>query len=230
MKHELPQHPVYRPGTVDFDIWHEAVELNFYKLPDLFEPGDWVLNIGAHTGSIAWRCCQGGARVVAVEPSRENYHLLMHNLRPCWDRLLPIHAAAWRNDQPATTLRFEPNWTPMNTGGGGVMGDKGGEGHDVLALPLDTILQLQKTWRMMVIDCEGSEFACLLTSRELTRVREIAGEYHERHDPRPHADVGQPCTMERLKVVLEESGFAVEVEPAPKNPHMGLFWARRSLS
>lgn len=225
MKHELPQHPVFRPGTVDRDVWVEAVEGNAYRCPDIFEHGDWVLNVGAHTGSVAWRCAMGGARVVAVEPSRENYPLLLHNLRPVWDKVLPVHAAAWRSDQPACTLRFEPNWAPANTGGGGVMGDGGGQGHDVLALPLDDLLRLRPAWRLMVIDCEGAEFACLGSAKELGRVRQIAGEYHERGEVRPHADGVMPHEMAALAAHLEKQGFGVEV--AAKGQGMGLFFAGR---
>lgn len=225
MKHQLPEHPVYRAGTVDRAIWAEAVEANPYGLPDLFQHGDHVLNLGAHTGSVAWRCAVGGAHVVCIEPSRENYHLLCHNLRPVWDRVLPIHAAAWRSDIGATTLRFEPNWQPCNTGGGGVMGDKGGAGYDVLALPLDDVLRWREEWRLLVTDCEGAEFACLYTSRELGRVRQIVGEYHERHESRPHADVGKPCRMDALCEHLAGLGFTVDVEP--KGTGMGLFRAAR---
>jgi len=223
--HATPEHPVFRPGTVDRAIWHEAIELNTYRIPEVFAYGDWVLNVGAHTGSVAWRCAAAGARVVCVEPSRENYHLLCHNLRPVWDRVLPVNAAAWRSDQPAGVIRFEPNWVPANTGGGGVLGDGGGQGYDVLALPLDDLLRLRKVWRLLVTDCEGSEFPALYTSRELGRVREIAGEYHERHEARAHADVGRPFRMPDLAAFLEGLGFAVQAEPTGEG--MGLFRATR---
>lgn len=225
MRHEIPQHPVFRPGTVDRDIWFEAIELNCYDLPDFFHPGDWVMNIGAHTGSVAWRCAMSGARVVCVETARENYHLLLHNLRPVWDRVIPINAAAWRSDQPATVLRFDANWTPANTGGGTVLGDAGGLGHDVVGVPLDLFLQMRPHWRMLVIDAEGSEFPCLYTSRELHRVQEIRGEYHDRGEPRAFADVGIPFCVESLTVHLIQAGFTVEVKE--KGPGMGLFFARR---
>lgn len=226
MRHEIPEHIVCRPGTVDRDIWREAVEMNTYRLPaDVFSPGDNVLNIGAHTGSVAWRCAISGANVVCVEPSRENYHLLMHNLRPVWDRVMPIHAAAWRSDQPATTVQYEPNWAPINTGGGGVMGDKGGAGYEVLAIPLADLIQLRKKWRLMVIDCEGAEFPALLTTFGLDRIESIAGEYHERGKVRTHADVGQPFTMETLAKHLASQGFRVEVDA--KGVGMGLFWATK---
>jgi FkbM family methyltransferase len=225
MNHQVPEHPHFRPDTVDRVIWTEAIELNVYKLPTWFSHGDFVLNIGAHTGSITWRCANSGARVFAVEPSRDNYKLLLHNTAPVADRVIPVNAAAWRSDLGPTVLRYEPNWVAANTGGGGVMGDQGGQGHDVLALPVDHLLCLQPRWRMIVIDCEGAEFDILCTSKELHRVKEIAGEYHERKDVRDFADIGMPFTMERLALALGQRGFKVTSEK--KGEGMGLFWATR---
>lgn len=228
MKRELPAHPVLRPDTTDRAIWEEAIVLNPYRLPDLFQYGDKVLDVGAHTGSVSWRCATGGAHVVAVEPSRANFHLLIHNLSPVADRIIPVHAAAWRSDQPACVLRFDLNWQICNWGGGCVLGDGGSVGHDVLAIPLDELLRLHPQWRLLKLDCEASEFPCLYTARELSRVQNIVGEYHERGtDVRPFADVGKPYTMLALKAHLEAQGFAVEIKPA-QNPKMGYFFARRS--
>lgn len=227
MKHAVPEHVALRKGTVDADVWAETIELNVYRLPDVFEPGDHVLDLGAHTGSFSWRCAVSGARVVCVEPSRENYPLLTHNLRPVWDRVLCVHAAAWRSDRMPSVLSLEPGWIPANTGGGCVMGDTLTRGHDVLGLPLDDLLRTQERWRLVKIDVEGAEFPILYTSRELARVDRIAGEYHHRRAALPFADVdGRPLTIEALKAHLQTQGFDVEVEP--KAEGMGYFFATRN--
>jgi FkbM family methyltransferase len=226
MNHALPLHAIFRPGTVDRDIWYESVVANGYGLPVFFAPGDWVLDVGAHTGSVSWRCCNSGARVVAVEPGRENYTLLLANLDPFKDRVIPVNVAAWRSDQPATLLRFDPNWMPANTGGGCVLGDAGGVGHEVLAIPLDDLLKLRPQWRLLKLDCECSEFPILYTSACLGRVWEIAGEYHERpSNVIDYAECGKPFTMMALAEHLHGQGFTVTV--AAKAPGMGLFWAKR---
>lgn len=227
MNHAVPEHPVFRPGTVDREIWQEAVEGNCYKLPYLFAPGDNVLNVGAHTGSVAWRCAMSGAKVVAVEPSRENFHLLVHNLRPVWDRVLPVSAAVWRSDKAPCVVPFQPNWTPANTGGGCTMNDAGtAVAHQCLALPLDDLLRLEQRWRMVVIDCEGAEFVILGTSKELARCACICGEYHERDGTLPFATGPVPCRMADLAAHLSAQGFAVEVEAKGAEGRVGLFWAR----
>ncbi len=225
MKHEIPAHATFRPGTVDEDIWREAVEHNVYRLPAIFDHGDWVLDLGAHTGAVSWRCANSGARVVAVEASRENYHLLTHNLRPVWDRVMIAHVAVWRSDKGVSVVPFQPNWVPANTGGGCTMGDTGTTGYEVLAVPLDDLLRLCQRWRLLKLDIEGAEFTCLFTSKELHRVTEITAEYHRRADCLPFADTGKPCEIAELKESLEKEKFAVEVHE--KAPGVGLFFATR---
>ena len=51
--------------------------------------------------------------------------------------------------------------------------------NSVEAISLDEVLSRFQRARLMKIDCEGSEFPILLTSKLLTRVDRIVGEYHE---------------------------------------------------
>lgn len=228
MNHELPAHARFRPGTTDRDIWEEALVGNVYRLPYLFAPGDAVLDVGAHTGAVAWRCAASGAWVVAVEPCRDNYRYLLTNLEPVQKLALPLNAACWRSDRPACLLDYQRNWTLMNTGGGCVMGDAGTPvAHQCLGLPLDDLLRLRESWRLLKIDCEGAEFAILGSSKELHRVREIAGEYHRRETALPFAAVpGLPCEIDALIAHLAGQGFAA-VDVVEKGPGMGYFFARR---
>lgn len=228
MKHTVPAHATFRPGTVDEDVWRDVIEGNVYRLPVWFDPGDAVLDLGGHTGSFAWRAANSGASVVSVEAGRENYHLLTHNLRPLWHAVNTVHAAAWRSDVPPCELSFQPNWVPANTGGGCVMGDAAtAPSHAVVAVPLDDLLRLRASWRLLKLDIEGAEFACLYTSKELMRVKAVTGEYHERARSKEFADAG-PCLMSNLETYLADNGFAVEVVPEPSNPKMGMFFASRN--
>lgn len=228
MKHEIPAHATLRPGTVDRDIWCESIEGNVYRLPEMFAPGDWVLDLGAHTGSVAWRCAVSGARVVAVECARDNYSILLDNLKPVADRVVPINAAVWRGDRPCVIIPYEQNWLPANTGGGCTMGDAGTAGHDVVGIPLDYLLAMQSHWRLLKVDIEGAEFPVLYTSRELHRVEAIAGEYHERDRATEWAAVGQPYRMIALSSFLRLQGYTVEV--LEMAPGCGYFFASRAAT
>lgn len=225
MNHVIPEHAFFRPGTVDREIWHEVVERNSYRLPDLFHYRDVVLDVGAHTGSASWRCANAGARVIALEPSADNLPLLLRNTDPVRERVTVVGCAAWRSDRPAEFLPFRSSWQPCNTGGGNVLGHPGCRGYDVWGLPLDDLLRPHERVRLLKLDCEGAEFPALYTAALLDRVAEIAGEYHDHPELAPAGD--PPWQMASLKTHLEGRGFAVEVKPAPDNAAMGYFWARR---
>lgn len=220
-RHAIPEHPHFRPGTTDFDIWHEAVVGNVYRLPEEFRPGDRVLCVGAHTGAVVWRCAHSGARVLAVEPGLDNFQLLAHNTKPVWDRVTLLCAAAWGGWD---LLPYQRNWMPLNHGGGCTMGDAGTpEVHQTVGVPLDALLTLRPSWRLLQLDCEGAEFNALYGAYELARVNEVAAEYHERPG---HADAsGRRFVMDDLRAYLEGLGFAVEVDS--KGQGMGYLFARR---
>lgn len=222
--HKIPSHACFRPGTVDEAVWRQVVEANEYGLPEHFgHPDTWVLDIGGHSGSFSWRCAVSGAQVVCVEPSRENYHYLAHNLKPVWDRVLLVNAAVWRSDRPITTVGFQPNWQPVNTGGGCTMGDaQTAECHKALAIPLDDLLRLRPIWEIVKIDCEGAEMVILPTSRELGRVKKIVGEFHERCQVTAGNDCGVEPNMAALADCLRGKGFEVTYEEGKK---LGLFTA-----
>jgi hypothetical protein len=76
--------------------------------------------------------------------------------------------------------------------------------------------------RLLKLDCEGSEWPILFTSRRLQQVREIVGEYHERE-----TEWGW-CGAVRLQEFLQAQGFAVDVQETRDG--LGLFWAKRSRS
>lgn len=219
-----PDDVVFRPETVDQAIWHESTELNAYRLPDKFEPGDVFFDIGAHTGSVTWLAAVRGARVFSVEASRENYVLLLKHIEEVSDQVVTIHAACWRSDHGLATLRFSKNWHPANTGGGCTM--EGSGIYDVLTIALDDLLRLVGEVRFCKMDVEGAEMPIIFSSKELHRIKEMAIEYHERADYRHEiANVGPHFTVANLSWCVKEHGFDVEI--LPKGPGMGLLFAKR---
>ena len=102
----------------------------------------------------------------------------------------------------------------------------------VPAVGLDEILSKFERVTLLKLDCEGSEFPILLTSRELARVDEIVGEVHEIGPelmPRliPAARVGSLKSYRAglLGARLQALGF--EVGFWSPRPHLGYFRAVR---
>ncbi len=226
--------PHFRPGTLDANIWADVNRHNEYRLPDVFAPADLILDVGAHIGSFSFACLRRGAgAVVAYEPDPDNYPLACLNLARFGPRARVVRAAAWRSDVPAGRVQLFRSLDPANTGGGGVVGT--GEG-TADAVPFDEAVAdaLARTGaarvRLLKLDCEGSEYPILLTSRSLHLIDAVCGEYHESGWPAPeHARVGGHDRYDRhtLRRCLEGHGFRVETRQHTPNPEVGLFFATR---
>lgn len=224
-----------RPGTLDANIFAEVFLGNEYELPARFAAGDVVIDIGAHVGSFAAACLvRGAGRVVAFEPVPANHALCRVNLARFGGRGEARLAAVWRSDVPPTRLHYATSADPANTGGGNVLGG-GGPDAPVDAVPLDAVVAEllaasgQARVRLLKLDCEGSEYPILLSATCLDRVAEVCGEYHEVGVPTPDARVGGHAVHGPAVLVehLTAAGFAVTTRVHPRNPSIGLFWARR---
>ncbi|MFO0850854.1 MAG: FkbM family methyltransferase [Gemmataceae bacterium] len=225
--------PHLRPGTLDAAIWTDVNRQNEYALPDRFEPGDLVVDIGGHIGSFSFACLRRGAgAVVCFEPNPANAALAELNLKRFGPRAEVRRAAVWRSDRPAGTLTLAGSADATNTGGGGI-----GSG-DVTApaVPFDEVLNELMAVRggsrvrLLKLDCEGSEYPILFTSRSLDRIDAICGEYHETEGPFP--DQFRVAGHDRydrheLARFLTERGFRVDHRQHTSNPLIGLFFATR---
>jgi hypothetical protein len=132
-------------------------------------------------------------------------------------------------------LNFFYSTDKANTGGGNVLWSA--EGPQVESIALDDVIDRvtkrgRKRVRMLKIDCEGSEFTILMTSRRLHLIDEIAGEFHEfggAYDANPIPERArvprvERFTIEELTATLERAGFQVTSHRHP-NSHLGLFHA-----
>src|SRR2546423_4671459 len=115
-------------------IFDGVVALDEYRLPERFEPGDVVVDVGAHIGSFAYAIVlRGGRHVWSIEPDRANCAFAAEHLRPYvdWGVVRLMHAAVWRSDPNDDELRFNgyhafPDSYPgmegiVNTGNGSVV-------------------------------------------------------------------------------------------------------------
>lgn len=226
-----------REGTYDDWIFRSVVEENEYGLPERFEPTDVILDVGMHIGSFCHAAAiRGAGRVYGFEADEANYRCACTNLAQHGTKVQVFHKAAWRSDRGPTVLHFHRPHDAKNTGGGNVWSDGT---VPVEAIPFDNAVRMatrngRGRVRFLKIDCEGSEFPILFTSRLLHLIDEIAGEYHEfggEHDrnaiPETAAVPGfERYTIGELTDFLQAAGFAVESKRYGES-NLGIFRARQ---
>jgi FkbM family methyltransferase len=210
----------------------------------VFQPDDVVIDIGAHVGAFTDACVRRGARrVLAFEPEIDNFRRLA-SAAGTHDGVRLYNLAVFRSDAPEGLTLTHSGHAAGNTGGGTVMGggrhldydgqvmDASAHMQSVPAVALDEILEPLPRVRLLKLDCEGSEFPILLTSRLLDRVGEIVMEYHE-CDPEVHRQLDPIARVEGfdeyrvrdLQAHLEARGF--DVICTPTAPYMGKLRALR---
>ncbi|HYY57557.1 MAG TPA: FkbM family methyltransferase [Pyrinomonadaceae bacterium] len=226
-----------RAGTEDLGIFQYVVDHNEYKLPPRFRRSDVIIDIGAHIGSFSYAALlRGAGKVFAYEAHPANHAVASENLARFNNRVICRNRAVWRSDEPPQLLYNDPMIGHLDTGGLSLLWNN--VGVPVETTPLDDILSeasdgFQHKIRLLKLDCEGSEYPILFTSKHLEIVEEICGEYHE---------IAPEVVPERAKVkgvyeifdryalrdFLEERGWSVELQPMAKAD--GLFHARRRSS
>jgi FkbM family methyltransferase len=229
----------FRPGTCDENVYRSVVELNEYRLPEKLDRHDIIIDVGAHIGSFTRACMDRGAgRIFAFEPNTMNCRQFEKNIfgnYPGYFGISLYPFAVWRSDTNRSVLYhtgYPEQDGEVNTGGGDVMAAPEA-GALVPTRSLDMVL---RDWvggvrvRLLKLDCEYSEWPILLTSRELYRVDEICGEYHEcafENVPEHARVLGvEDFTIDVLAEFLMGQGFVFE-HLRHGESNLGLFWARR---
>lgn len=174
---------------IDNIVWHDE-----YDVADLsFRPTDVIIDIGAHIGIFSYLCYLRGSRNInSFEPEPNNIKSFQSNLGDL-DGITLFPQAVFRSDIAPTNSLVQSGFFGENTGINNIM--MGGNIFDfvsqkaisptnppvknVRVIALDEILSKFERMRLLKIDCEGSEFPILMTSKLLRRVDRIVGEYHE---------------------------------------------------
>lgn len=210
-----------RPEHRDWDngTWKEVVADDCYHIRDRnWGAKDVVIDVGANIGLFSGMALARGAGfVICVEPSPENYRRLTANLAPWGAKVQALNCAVWRSDQPQRKLRLTENMPDGNTGGINVLANVGEIEIPTVALD-DLIGDRQITF--LKVDCEGSEFPILYTSRRLRQVAEVMVEVHPvGHLIQPDADV-RPGRNDPFSLAgyLSEQGFQVVNHPREGMP------------
>jgi FkbM family methyltransferase len=229
----------FRPGTLDWYIFDHVVLQNEYELPDRFRPDDIILDVGMHIGAFCLAALLRGAGCVhGYEPERENFDLATANLQWFAGRVHLHHQAVWRSDRPGDAL-FHGGPPGANTGGGSILWTTAGQRLDAVAFD-DVLREVtgngRRRVRLVKMDCEGSEFPILLTSRALHLVDAFCGEYHEINDgvynhqsisPVSGVEGVERFTAAELVRCLERAGFTVRARRNGTTP-LGWFFASRA--
>lgn len=224
----------FRPGTIDAVVYRHVVTENEYRIPSSLDPQGLILDIGAHIGSFSALCWSAGARQIqAFEADPGNAELARENL--AHTAVEVIQKAVWRSDSAGMSLRHSgyttmqddgPDPVGLNTGGGHVFAT---DGLLVDSVSLDQMIGDRQV-SLLKLDCEGSEFPILLTSRRLRQVRRIVGEYHVRQEVPPGFEIDGISRFSPGVLVdfLASHRFTVEINPHPDprfSAQVGTFFA-----
>lgn len=202
-----------RGGTSDLQIVDEVFIHKIYdRALDRLQPGDHVIDVGAHCGMFALAVAQAGARVSCFEPLHENFELLLQNIRRngyC-DK-----ACAYNLALASTSGQIDLYVVDGDTGGSTRFPsihpewlDDGDVKSSVKkrSVRCTTLREILLSDQLpfcdcLKLDCEGMEYDILESAQtdDLRNVRMIIMEYH----PNGSIDV--------IRTRLEEIGFRVEV-------------------
>lgn len=187
-----------RPGTNDGAVMQAILGDDEYRLASLYPIKGWVLDIGAHVGTvgIAIALDNPEARVVAVEPLPINVASIQANidLADVADRVIvePSAATDTRHKMVDITYSYS-SVTGVDKGYldqcryvGNIFQqtpdgpDVTSESIDAPGISLARLLTKYKIPRvsLLKIDCEGCEWQ-FLRSKAIDRVDRIVGEYHD---------------------------------------------------
>lgn len=203
----------FREETWDRNIFCSVAELNEYGLDCEFKEDDLIIDIGSHVGGFIWAAgLRGAKRIVSLEAFKDNYELAKKNAEVLSsiigkNNIMVFNKAVYRNDlvEQKGILHFSGIHNE-NTGGGNILTNT--EGLEVEWISLDSIIGESKV-RMLKLDCEGSEFPILLTTKKLNQIEEICGEYHEMDVPAHLNMPYEKFTMSLLREHLENNGFII---------------------
>jgi FkbM family methyltransferase len=188
----------------------------YFDIPSIAE-ADTIIDLGAHAGSFtiyAILYSKPGARIIAVEPSNNNFMFLLANLKLFENvikekrlEILALKKAVWSYRE---MLKFvDVSWsegdyvTPSQSVHSKIY---------VEAITLDEILNLSKGKILIKMDIEGAEVEVLNSSKELNRVHALAIEAHGNE--------------QALIKILNKYGFKTKIVIYKLNPQLCRYWLR----
>lgn len=217
-----------REGTTDTLIIDEVCGRNCYKLdPNVVSKYSNVVDVGAHIGSFVIKLRQLGftGHVSCFEPNPDTFSYLKQNVEGA-EKTSLHQSLVWRSDEDVSevSLSIGKIWTEdrskVNHADCKVISN-GYEANTVKVpvVKFDSILQKifneHGRINLLKLDCEGSEYPLLYTSKALDLVDSILLEYHRIDPGNEAAYTVQGFTeydREGLVKFLESQGFKVTEE------------------
>ena len=188
----------------------------YFDIPSIAE-ADTIIDLGAHAGSFtiyAILYSKPGARIIAVEPSNNNFIFLLANLKLFENvikekslEILALKKAVWSY---RGVLKFvDVGWSE---GGYATPSQSVHSKVHVEAITLDDILNLSKGKILIKTDIEGAEVEVLNSSKELNKVHALAMEAHGNE--------------QALIKILNKHGFKTKIVTYKLNPQLCRYWLR----
>lgn len=211
-----------RPDTDDAAIIEEVVLSDSYHLrgldlsPEQTNDGDrvrLVLDIGSNIGAFALTCVRMGARVIAVEPDRENVELLTRNVME--NRvahkvdIMPIAVGATRG-------------SAFMHGGAGTAHTEHNEpdgGREVEQVTLADLLEPHTKVDLLKLDVEGAEHG-IITACGHDQLAKVDRLVMELHGPAACPWMDAPRWGEIIEHLLETHAVDVFGRPSEGGGHL----------
>lgn len=175
-----------REGTSDFNTINSAFREDEYALLEFpFKEGDVFIDIGVHIGgvSILAAIAYRGLKVLAFEPVKENYDLLVKNIEVngLQSSITPFHLAV--SKKSGDTIKI-------------YLGDKGSENgrhhrfigvqtgkgdyQEIKTISLNEIMKDISVCHYLKVDTEGAEYEIFdgASKETLKKIKYIFGEVH----------------------------------------------------
>src|SRR6185436_5642496 len=160
----------------DEEILRNEVEQDAYRIPKAMKV---AIDIGAHIGGTAIKCAERGAVVYAYEPNKENFELLVENVKlNHFEKRIKCFNVAVDSERGERMLYLSEEDSGCHS-----LFLKGKKRfQDVKTVKLDDIIELNHLMEVdfMKLDCEGSEYNIITKALQSTlyRINQISMEVH----------------------------------------------------
>lgn len=216
MKYPIRGEIILREIPSDHYTFGDVFEQEVYRtVPRYLQDCSTIVDLGANIGlaSLYLASAYPSARIVAVEPNRDNFQLLETNLKDLIQegRCMPLQAAVW---SVRTELAVDPKWQPGAYNAFRVrdQGSSVGAADLVQGFTMEEILASSKFHHvdLLKVDIEGAEVELFRNGLGwLDRVRAIAIEFHGRS--RYESDFDQTIRASGFRVCEEDSHTVLAV-------------------
>jgi len=197
-----------------FGAVEENLFYNIYFNGEELSSADTVIDLGAHIGTFAIYAIMNakrGAKIVAVEPCRRNFAILLKNIAMFKStiknkglRVYAINKAVWhRSGRVKLGLSV---WSETHY----ISEESSGE--EVEAVTLDELLDLAEGVTLVKMDIEGAETKVLKEARKLDKVSAISLEAHS--------------NAEEIKEILHSNGYTAQIFRYPIGFDLALYWVK----